>query len=71
MSRRKKSYSLLRVRFFILLFESIAKMAIFLWKTHHFFIMCGKMDKTLDIQGAFNRKITNLVIKFTFNIDSE
>lgn len=28
------------------------------------------MDKTLDIQGAFNRKITNLVIKFTFNIDS-
>lgn len=29
------------------------------------------MDKTLDIQGAFNRKIKNLVIKFTFNIDSE
>lgn len=29
------------------------------------------MDKTLDIQGTFNRKITNLVIKFTFNIDSE
>jgi len=53
------------------LFDSIGKMAIFLWKTHHFFIMCGKMDKTLDIQGAFNRKITNLVIKFTFNIDSE